>query len=350
MVHLIFLVVSCSLLMNEGESPSPRIPPAFPVQQGETASASGRPAAALPGAAPPGQARIPGVPPDTTPDADPGSAKWVLQRMSESDSPELRRRAAETWPISEEDANTLRSIVPRLSDPAQAVQTGARQRLAEVEPSLVFAYAMRTMSSGALEEVKALDAALPTLGDILNPFLLETLRTELETPQHRRIAAYCLGRTGARDAAGLLEENLRAEDADLAKTCLDALVTLLPPGTTPTWLALLDHPDPYFKTQAVRSLAALGEPNSFDTLRLIVLGQAYPDLQATAFRAMREYPPEAFLPLLVEIMEVNPDLAPTALQMLRKQTGMDWGRHPGPWREWLNRLMSGPPSPLVPGR
>ena len=116
------------------------------------------------------------------------------------------------------------------------------------------------------------------------------VRTEIETVEHRRLAAYCLGRTGAQEAKDILTDNLHAEDADFAKTCLDALATLLPPGTTSTWLNLLDHPDSYFKTRAVRALAALGEPKSLDALRMILIGQSYPDMQSIALQAVKDYP------------------------------------------------------------
>ena len=281
---------------------------------------------------------------------DSGSAAWILHRLLEAETPELRMRAAETWPISEEDAGAIRVVIAQLSDPSTTVRSGARQRLATVDRGRLFAYTMRTLSSGTLEEVAPLNNALSQLGDFLNPLLLETLRTEIETVEHRRLAAYCLGRTGAQEAKDILTDNLHAEDADFAKTCLDALATLLPPGTTSTWLNLLDHPDSYFKTRAVRALAALGEPKSLDALRMILIGQSYPDMQSIALQAVKDYPPEILIPLLIEVMETNPGLAPKALQLLRNRTGMDLGRRPGPWREWLNSQMAGPPSPLVPAQ
>ena len=81
-----------------------------------------------------------------------------------------------------------------------------------------------------MEDVKALDAALPFLGDTIGYYMMETLRTELEAPQHRRIAAYCLGRMGIQNAAEVLEPNVWAQDTALAQACLDSLALLLPPG------------------------------------------------------------------------------------------------------------------------
>ena len=318
-------------------------------RQDGPASVPGSPAS-VPGAVSPNQRRIPELRGNESPKKDSDSAEWILRRMLETETPELRMLAAETWPISEEDAEAVRLLIGQLSDPSAIVRSGARQRLSEVEKSQVFAYTMRTLSSGTLTDVTALNNALPMLGDFLNPLLIETLRTELETEEHRRLAAYCLGRTGAREAKDLLTENLRGENTDLARTCLDALATLLPPGTTPTWLELLDHADPYFKTRAVRALAALGEPGSFEALRSIVLGQSYPDMQGTALQAVQNYPAEMLVPLLIEVMETNRSLAPRALQALRNRTGIDLGHRPGPWREWLNNQLAGPPAPLVPAR
>lgn len=349
MLNLYPIVIIIAFLSQEGESPGDRIPPAFPEWRQESGVTNTAPEKApfveLPGAETPPRARA-----YSRPESPPGSAAWLLQRMAATDSPELRQRAAEAWPVSEEDERSLQAILRGLSDPAETVRAGARQRLSGVRSSVIFAYVMRTMTAGTAEEVKALDCALPSLGDILDTFLVETLRTELETPEHKRIAAWCLGRAKVMEAAPLLFESTWNSDPELAKTALDALVSLMPPGSTPQWLLLLDHPDPYFKAHAIRAMAVLREPGSFEKLRLISLGQLEPELQMTALRALSTYPDDTLVPLLIEIMEANRGLASYALQLLRQRTNMDLGSQPGPWREWLNTMTAGPVSPLVPGQ
>ena len=177
---------------------------------------------------------------------------------------------------------------------------------------------------------------------------METVRTELEAPEHRRIAAYSLGRMGFQDGATVLESNVWVDDAALARACLDALALLLPPGSTPCWLKLLGHPDPQFRVVAVRALAALGDPKALDALKQILFGQADTDLQSEVLRSLQEYPPELLYPLLIDVMERVDALRPAAARILRKRTNLDLGQRPGPWREWLNSITAAPTPPLMP--
>lgn len=349
MASLCLLVFIPFLLVAQDEEVSSRIPPAFPtgtsVSTGSNTDEPGR----YPEEFPTGKPRYPEVKSYTPPSRQaPGSAHWLLRRMAETDSPDLRMRASEAWPVSETDARGMREIIHHLNDPSSKVRTGAQQRLSTQDNALVFSYVMRTMVGGTITDVKSLDTALPYLGNTIGSYMLETLRTGLETPQHRRIAAYCLGRMGVHAASEDLAANLWADDAVLARTCLDALASLLPPGSVPHWIKLLDHPDPYFKTRAVHALAGMYSHKSFDTLRQIALGQAYPELAGEVLRGIRGYPPEILYPLLVEIMEQNKTLRSSALRILRARTQMDLGTRPGPWREWLTRAAAAPPPPLVP--
>ena len=347
MSHLYFLVALCVFASSEGEIIAPRIPPAFPRTQGSDVVPPTQdenfPASALPGHQNLPAARVYEIRPESR-----GSADWLIRRMAESESPDLRMRAMEAWPLSEDASRDLREIILRLSDPNPMVRASSRQRLRNTDAALVFSYVMRTMTGGSLDAVRELDAALPSMDDDLALYLVETLRTELETPLHKRIAAYCLGRMGAYDASDALAEFLWSDDADLARACLDAMAGLLSPGSTPHWLTLLDHPDYYFKATAVRALAALGNPKALETLRGILLGNAHPDVRQDALRAVSEYPPVTLFPLLIEIMEMNPALSASALAMLRRQSGMDLGRHPAPWREWWGQVTAPPSSPILP--
>ncbi len=347
MTNPFFLVMLFFLVSTEGEIRIPEIPPAFPDTQQHTLNGDSH-SAPKPQAFPAGKKTLPQVRSYTPARNMSDSAGWLLERMSVSDSPELRMRAAEAWPLSESDARGVQEIVEGLSDPDSMVRTGARQRLSEQNKALVFSYAMRTMVGGTIEEVKSLDAALPHLGATLGSYMTETLRTELETPQHRRIAAYCLGRMGMHNATEALAAHLWSQDTDLARACVDALALLLPPDSTPYWLELLEHSEPYFKTQAVRALAILGDPKSFDALKRIVLGETHPELQQEALRCISGYPPGMLYPVLIEIMEKNENLRAEAYRMLRGRTGLDLGWRPGPWREWLNTAAAGPTPPLVP--
>ncbi len=343
-----FVVVILALLVPmEGESGVSRIPPAFP-QSPPLSSGTPSVSGDYPTAMPTSRTTLPPIKPYEPSRNTSGSADWLLERMAETDSPELRSRAAEAWPVSEADAEGLREIIRHLADSSALVRTGAKQRLSEQDRALVFAYTMRTMVGGSLEDVKALDAALPFLGDTIGYHMMETLRTELEAPQHRRIAAYCLGRMGIQSAAEVLEPNVWAQDTALAQACLDALALLLPPGSAPCWIKLLEHPEPRFRTQAVRALAALGDPKSFDTLKGILFTSGYGELQGEVLRSLQNYPPEILYPLLVEVMERTLEMRSAAVRILRKRTGLDWGPRPEPWRQWLHSLTTPPAPPLVP--
>lgn len=350
MVNLFPIFIAIVVLSSEGEPTTGKIPPAFPDLRNETREGRTPVSESSPVPMPPGMKQTPGARPYSYPESSSGSAKWLLHQMSTTDSPELRRRAAEVWPISVEDEETIKGIIRALNDPADIVRMGARQRLSAIQADALFAYVMRTMTAGALEDVGALDAALPEMGDILDTFMIETIRTALETREHKCIALYCLGRTKSTQATPLLFDLTWGSDAELSKFAIDALDSAMPPGSTPQWIALLEHPDSYFKAKAVHALASLREPGSFDKLRQITLGQLYPELQVTAFNAVSDYPNESLVPLLIEIMETNRSLASRALQLLRQRTDMDLGSHPGPWREWLNAATSGPVSPVVPGQ
>ncbi|MFA7691455.1 MAG: hypothetical protein GX117_09035 [Candidatus Hydrogenedentes bacterium] len=344
MAPLLLLMLMIPLFAIGEEGSEAKIPPAFPQWDHKTEPAP----TPKPIATPPGMKSTPEARSYAPPASPQSSAAWLLNRMADTDSPELRRRAAEVWPLDEEDEKSLLAIIRGLLDPVEAVRLSAQQRLNAIDDSALFAYVMRTFSAGTVDETKHLNAALPVLAQRINPFLLETLRTTLETHEHKRIAVYCLGQTRESEAAPLLFPMLGNDDPAMAKLALDALYSIMPSGSSAQWMKILDHQDAYFKVRAVRALAFLQEPGSFDLLKQICLGQRYTDMQMTALRAISWYPDDILIPLLVEIMERNRGLSGTAVQLLRQRTGMDFGNSPRYWREWLQKVTQQNAAPLVP--
>ena len=343
-----YWLLICVLAAGESEPISPRIPPAFPGVHSEQESAAGPSNTPSRGFSVDTDKIPPARPYDPSKDRA-GSAEWLLRRMAGAGDPVLRMRAAEAWPVAEDQIRDLDEIMRKLNDPAPEVRLGALQRVNRLDKALVFGYTMRIMAGGNLEQVRLLDAALPQLAEALSELMMETLRTDIETIHHRRIAAYCLGRMGARTAADVLAETAWSDEAELARAGVDALALLAAPEAARHWKELLDHPEGYFKLRAVHALAALRDPNSYEILRQILLGNTHPGMEYETLLAVKGYPPEMLVPLLVEIMEQNQNLRSEVLPMLRHTTGMNLGSQPAAWREWLDRMMRGTSPPLVPG-
>jgi len=323
-----------------------KIPPAFPEGREHLpkTDAADSPKAGIPGAAADSSIEV-------APVSVPTSADWLLRRMAGSEDPEIRRRAAEAWPVSDAFMEDMNALVRALSDPSDEVRAGAVERLNRLEPALVFGYVMRTMLGGAPDHARALDAALPALEGTLAPFMIETLRTEIETPQHRRIAAYCLGRMGSLNAIETLGEHAWADDMTVARACVEALYAIGASHTTPQWMSLLDHGEPYFRRLAARALAALGGPNAFDRLRLIVLdNNEDAALQSDILYALSADPSPPLYALLVEALERNQQARPVALRLLRELAGVDFGWDMTAWRSWLDSISAERPPPIVPAQ
>ena len=323
-----------------------RIPPAFP----EAKPAAPDTITPPPIAVPPGKPReIRSIP--AIPDPAPISAAWILERMAASGNAETRRRASEAWPVTESFMKEMNDLVFALVDPDAAVRNAAVDRLHRLEAGQVFGYVMRTMVGGTVECVKALDNALPSLEAKLTPLMLETLRTELETPHHRRIAAYCLGRMKSLAAVETLGHYAKQTEQIIAHTCVDALYAIGTSETLPYWMELLENSDLYCRRRAACALAYLGGPNAVERVSAILLDpNGDLSLQTEALQAMGERPPLLLFPLLVKVLEQNNQLRPTALRMLRAQAGVDFGADIAAWQNWLKQMTAPPPPPIVPSQ
>lgn len=323
-----------------------RIPPAFPEETPAVPDTIAPP----PIAVPPGKPQhIQSVPAVTDP--APISAAWILERMAASGNAETRRRASEAWPVTESFMKEMNALVFALVDPDATVRNNAVDRLHRLEAGQVFGYVMRTMVGGTVDRVKALDNALPSLEAKLTPLMLETLRTELETPQHRRIAAYCLGRMKSLAAVETLGHYATQSDQIIAPACVDALYAIGTPETLPYWMELLEHSDLYCRRRAACALAYLGGPNAVERVSAILLDpNGDLPLQTEALQAMGERPPLLLFPLLVKVLEQNNQLRPTALRMLRAQAGVDFGADIAAWQNWLKQMTAPPPPPIVPSQ
>lgn len=276
------------------------------------------------------------------------SAAWVLEQMSQTDNPAIRRRAWEAWPLEESDSETLEPLIQQFSDPSPAVRASAEQRLATQSPSTIFAYVMRSFSSGDTTKVHYLERALPSLPSEVGGYLLETLDTELELPLHRHIAAYALGRMGHRTGIEGLTRHVWSSDGDLAYRCVEALHAINDPKSLSLWMQLLGHDNPHIRSLATRALSVLQSPAALEQIRGLVLQVGNETAQVNALSATEFYPAEWQFPLLVEVLEKNPTLAGHALRMLRQRTGMRFGTNPAQWKNWVDSLFTPQVPPLVP--
>jgi HEAT repeat protein len=277
------------------------------------------------------------------------SAAWVLEQMSQTDNPAIRRRAWEAWPLEESEVENLEPLIQQFSDPSASVRAGAEHRLAEIPTATVFAYVMRAFSTVDTVKVQYLEVALPALPPEVGIYLRETLDTEIELPLHRRIAAYVLGRMCYREGIDTLTGHVWSTDSELAYTCVEALRAINDPRSLSLWMQLLGHENAHIRPLAIQGLAVLQSPAAMEQIRRLVLYPGNETAQVNALSATESYPPEWQLPLLVEVMEKNSSLAAHAHRLLRKRSGMRFGTNPAQWRNWLDSLFTTPSPPLVPG-
>jgi HEAT repeat protein len=347
LIFCLLFLIGAGVAQEGSES---KFPVAFPEETADSPVADFGGTIPAPVAIPPGKTETPPSIP-SVPEAPSASADWVLRRMATSEDAEVRRRASEAWPVSDSFMDAMNTLVYALADPDQKVRAAAVDRLHRMEQFQVFGYVMRTMVAGTADRVRALDGALPALEAALAPLMEETLRTEIEAAEHRRIAAYCLGRMGGDGAVDTLGHYAAGNDMTLSRACADALYAIGTPRTIPHWMTLLEHQDLYCRRLAALGLAFLGGPNAFERLRLLILdGNEEVSLQTDALQALQDHPPMSLYPLLVEVLEQNLQVRPVALRILRARAGVDYGANMEAWREWLHSLTAVTVSPIVPSQ
>ncbi len=300
------------------QAPAPLVPPAFPGQTPGGAANTGNGA---------------------------GAAR-VLDLMAESADPAARARALETLPLSENAEHDIGLCVSGLIDPSPEVRDAAAKCAADTPPAHLFAYVMRTLAWGTPEKVRALDAALPRLAGLMDTLLLETLNTELETPRHRRAAAYCLGRMGVVAAAEPLARHAWATEPQLADTCARALGMLRCPGAYNDLTALMEHPDTALRMTALRALADMNTPPGWRAVADTAAGKTGQGarVRMEAVRLMGMLPVEEAVPALLDVMRADKSMAQPAARVLKKITGLNYGPDPEAWaRELLLEPL--PPRP-----
>ena len=304
------------------EAPAPLIPPAFPAQAPGSTAATG----------------------------DNAGSGRVHELMAESADPSARARALETLPLSENAEHGISRCVAGLGDPSPEVREAAAKCVTDTPPAHLFAYVMRTMAWGTPEKVRALDAALPRLAGPMDALLLETLNTELETPRHRRAAAYCLGRMGVVPAAQSLARHAWAPDPDLAGTCARALGMLRWPGAYNDLVALMEHPDMAARMASMRALAEMNTPPGWRAVADTAAGKTGQGarVRAEAVRLLGMLPVVEAIPALLDVMRADKSMAQPAARVLKEITGLNYGPDPEAWaRELLLEPL--PPRPPDPG-
>ncbi|MBW7863699.1 MAG: hypothetical protein GX580_17750 [Candidatus Hydrogenedens sp.] len=296
---------------------------------------------------------FPGSPPKPEPSdgaqSAPSHAERLRTLMRHSADPAARARALETLPLDREAEARLNACAQSLSDPDPAVRGAALKCLLESPAHDLFAHVIRTMAWGEPDRVTALDAVLPQLAPKITSLLEETLNTELETPRHRRAAAYCLGRMGAASSAPALARHAWSTDGELAVTCALALAMLRDPGTLNDWLALLEHPDNTVRVLAVRALADLGTQAAWVALRDAAAGRRANTAPAReeAARMLASLPPGDAVPALITTMRANRAMGAPCARLLRQITGHNFGPDPEAWERGLFEEQLGD-APLVP--
>ncbi len=266
-------------------------------------------------------------------------ARALLFRMRDSDEPQVRARALEMLPLDEGKESDFERLFLAAQDPQAPVRQAAWSSLDRCAEKDLFAYAIRTLAWGVEDRVRSLDAALPRLGPRLEEMMTATLEAEIETPRHRRAAAYCLGRSGAEAAAPLLAKCARAGQGDLAETCAVALTMLRSPGALRDWEAMLTHQDSTIRILAVRALADLDTTPArralFETAE--AKREAGRAAEQEAARRIDQWPDEESMPALIDIMRTNTPLNALAAKLLREKTGQNLGTSPEPWEKWLQQ-------------
>ncbi len=301
------------------ELETPKQPTAFPPVPGKTHATKGE--VLWKGAAPDWESRA------------------LLFRMRDSNEPEARARALEMLPLNEAKAADLERLFFAAEDPQPSVQQAAWSSLDRCAEKDLFAYTIRTLAWGTSDRVRSLDAALPRLGVRLEKMMTATLETELETPRHRRAAAYCLGRSGGESAAPLLAKYARSEQGDLAQTCAVGLSMLRSPGALRDWEAMLAHQDATIRIIAVRALADLETQPAKQALLETAEGkrEAGRPAEQEAVRAVGQWPDADSIPSLIDIMRLNKPLNSLAARLLHEKTGQSFGTSPEPWDAWLQQ-------------
>lgn len=304
---------------EDAQAPESKVPAAFP-----TATGGRRPTT--------GDVLWKGASPDW-------DARALLFRMRDSDEPQVRARALEMLPLNAAKESDFERLFFFAQDPQAPVRQAAWSSLDRCPEKDLFAYVIRTLAWGAEDRVLPVDAALPRLGPRLDAMMTATLEAEIETPRHRRAAAYCLGRSGAEAAAPLLAKYAQTGQGDLAQTCAVALSMLRSPGALRDWEAMLTHQDTTIQTLAVRALADLDTAPARQALFETALGrrEAGRAAEQEAARRVGQWPDEESIPALIEIMRTNTPLNAVAAKLLHEKTGQSLGTSPESWEAWLQQ-------------
>lgn len=284
------------------------------------------------------------------------TARPVLTETVQAEDVETRLSAleglAQTAPAENIDA-----FVAALSDGAPHVRDTAARILSRLNPASVFERIMFVLcgNDGAAasgeaasgEAASRMYSVLPLLKESLDAGMIHVLESGAETPLRKQVAAYCLGRMNSTAGIPALAAMTWNGDADLALSCMDALVAIRDPVILRRLAELAGHPLPQVRTLALQGIADVGGPEAIATLNRLALDppQADEALASQAVSLLGSTKDLNVVPLLIEIMRRHLPVRRAAVEALRQITGEDLGDRPSDWQEWFQnkqRAMSSP--------
>jgi len=274
----------------------------------------------------------------------------LLYEMSVSTDPAMRMRALEAWGDSDAP-EALMQVINGLLDADDRVRDVAAKVLSNFGAKEVFDFVLGILNQGDAYSLGQLNNALPALKTQLEDRFLDVFKDEGQELSYRSAAAYALGRMGSQAASELLAQGAWSGFPDFAYTCTEALYNIRDANSLGAWRGLLGHENGAIRRYAVYGVCTNGSMEALGILRDICLNTIPldPPLQVEAARAINAWPAQNAIPVLIEAMQANRNVAPTAAQQLMERTGMDFGETPELWISWWMEVTSPPQAPQEDG-
>ena len=269
--------------------------------------------------------------------------------MTQSQNPNMRQQALESTQVI--DPTQLMPAWNALADPNPDTRSLAVEHLSQAPGEAVAQLVVEHLNGPhSAQWAQALEESLATLRPSLETPLLDLLQAGDRSLSEQRIAVWALGRMGSLAALPMLTKGAWSLEPALVEECVYALEALRSTTTIPVWSELTQHELYPVREIAVRNLNTLGGPEAYDALAGLAIGQmpVDPNLQIAAVQGLTQWPAEDIVPLLLEVMEYNPNTRRAVGGYFRQLTGADLPDMSLQWKAFFYGSPDAVPQPTTP--
>ncbi|MCX8064243.1 MAG: hypothetical protein N3G21_03640 [Candidatus Hydrogenedentes bacterium] len=201
------------------------------------------------------------------------------------------------------------------------------------------------LAHGSPNESLIVDEILPNIKPDIEKLLIELFQNSKIPTQKRMAIAYALGRIKSSESAWyLFNEANTTTIYEMKYTCLQSLSNIPHSLSLEQWAEFLQGNSLNISIIACKAIFDYGGIESEQYIRKLLLGeiQTPKKVREYALSRITDYPLSILVPLLIEIMKKNSEIALDSANILKNKTGMNFGPTPQLWEKWWSELTTAP--------